>query len=192
MRFVRTWMLVAIAFMAVGRAEAKCTDDDMINPISDIVWDCIFPISIMGIPLDFGNHPPDNDRAGMFCQCTGQGIYGFGFLVGFWEPARMIDTVKDAWCFPGLGMDFGDMGDVGWGYSGGGSYQHKATRNIAFQHFHWYVMPVWAMLDLFTDIPCISDETTFDLPLVSEVMPQWADDFTAEEYYPETSLMANA
>jgi conjugal transfer pilus assembly protein TraU len=190
MRFARVWWVAAVAVLCMGRAEARCNDDDFINPVSDIVWDCIFPISIMGIPLDFGDHPPDNQSSGIFCQCTGQGIYGIGFLVGFWEPARMIDTVKDPWCFPGLGMDM-DLGEVGWGYYGGGSYSHKATRNIAFQHYHWYVMPIWAMLDLFTDIPCISDETTFDLAVVSEVMPQWADDFTAEEYYPETSLMAN-
>ena len=55
----------------------------MINPISDIVWDCIFPIEIAGIPLDFGEHPPDNDGTEFFCECEGKGFTGMGFLVSF-------------------------------------------------------------------------------------------------------------
>ena len=33
-------------------AQAVCRDTAMMNPINDIVWDCIFPISIAGIPID--------------------------------------------------------------------------------------------------------------------------------------------
>ena len=101
----RALAALLLLWVAAPSAQATCTDDQMMNPVSDVVWDCIFPITIMGIPIDFGNHPPDNQNSGMFCECEGQGIVGFGFLVGFWEPARMVDTVKDAWCFPGLGMD---------------------------------------------------------------------------------------
>lgn len=170
-------------------AHATCTDNDFINPISDIVWDCIFPISIAGIPLDFGNHPPDQGGTEFYCECPGQGIVGIGFLVGFWEPARLIETVADSWCFPALG-DTIDGGTTGNGYVGGGELWHSGEY-IAFQHFHYYIMPVWAILDLFTDIPCLTDETTFDLAMVSEVRPDWADDLTAAQLYPETSLMAN-
>lgn len=187
-RVFQVLVVIAAGLMA-DKARAACTDSSMINPINDIVWDCIFPISIAGIPLDFGEHPPDNERGGFFCECPGQGITGMGFQVSFWEPARMIDTVQDAWCFPGLGMSM--SAGAGSGYVGGGSYQSNATRNIAFGHYHYYIMPVWAILDLFTDIPCLSDETSFDLAMVSEVRPDWHDDLTAAQYYPETALMAN-
>lgn len=186
-RFSAALVLLVLGFASYS-AHATCTDKRMIDPIKDIVWDCIFPISIAGFPIDMGEHPPDNKTAGFFCECPGQGIFGFGFQVGFWEPARMIDTTKDAWCFPGLGMQ---MKTAGSGYNGGGSYQSKGAGNIAFQHFHYYIMPAWAILDLFTDIPCISDETSFDLAMVSEIRPDWHDDLTAAQYYPETSLMAN-
>ena len=183
-------LLVLAAALLAPSAQAACTDNDFIDPVNDIVWDCIFPISIAGIPLDFGNHPPDNERSGFFCRCSGQGVLGLGFLVSFWEPARMIDTVSDAWCFPGLGMDLGG-GSVGAGYGGGGHLQRGTRGNIAFQHYHYYVMPVWAILDLFSDIPCLSDETQFDLAMVSEIRPDWHDDLTAAQLYPETALMAN-
>jgi len=182
-------LIIAGAFHAPP-AEAKCVPGGMINPVTDVVWDCIFPISIAGIPVDMGNHPPDNDKSGFFCQCSGQGLLGLGFLVSFWEPARMVDTVKDPWCFPAIGMDLPNL-STGIGYTGGGSYRPSGVGNIAFQHYHYYVMPLWAVLDLFTDIPCISDETGFDLAMVSEVRPDWGDDLTALNLFPETALMAN-
>jgi conjugal transfer pilus assembly protein TraU len=187
--WLQAFALLALAWIAAP-AHAKCVDNDMIDPIDDIVWDCIFPISIVGIPIDFGEHPPDDDHGGFLCECEGQGIIGIGFQVGFWEPARMIDTSADAWCFPGMGMEI-DGGETGSGYTSGGSYAHRAGHSMAFQHYHYYVMPVWHILDMFTDIPCVTDETQWDLAMVSEVRPDWHDDLTAAQYYPETSLMAN-
>ena len=172
-------------------AHAICIPGKMINPISDVAWQCIFPIAIMGIPLDIGDHPPDYDTTDTFCDCPGKdgSFYGFGFVVDFWEPARMIDTVSDAWCFPGIGMDW-QTGQVGAGYAGGGMLRHM-EENIAFQHYHYYITPFWTMLELFSDIPCIGDGETFDIAMVSEVRPDWARDMVAAELYPETSLMAN-
>lgn len=188
MRFIKALALLACCWGFMPTAQAACTDRTMINPVSDIAWDCIFPMSIGGFPIDYGEHPPDQPSTQFFCQCTGQGIYGLGFMVGFWEPARMIDTVSDAWCFPSLGMSI-NAPTSGYGYSRDGSL---ATRRdyLAFQHYHYYVMPVWAVMDMFTDIPCISDETEFDLAMVSEVRPDWHDDLTAAQLYPETALMA--
>jgi len=173
-------------------AHAICKPGSMINPISDIAWQCIFPIAIMGVPFDIGDHPPDYDTTDLFCDCPGKdgSYYGFGFVVDFWEPARMVDTVTDAWCFPGLGMDWQNTGQVGSGYSGGGQLR-LMEENIAFQHYHYYIMPFWALLELYTDIPCIGDGETFDIAMVSEVRPDWARDMVAAELYPETSLMAN-
>lgn len=193
MRSLRNWLCAALLLAGSWAlpAQAVCRDTAMMNPINDIVWDCIFPISIAGIPIDFGNHPPDNRRSGMFCECPGKGFTGFGFLVSFWEPARMVETTSDPWCFPGLGMELNVSGS-NLGYQETGSLRAGSSGgNIAFQHYHYYVTPIWAILDLFTDIPCITDETSFDLAMVSEVRPDWGDELTAAQFYPETSVMAN-
>ncbi len=168
---------------------AACTDNTFIDPLNDIAWDCIFPVSIMGVPIDFGEHPPSDDSTQAFCECPGQGITGFGFMVGFWEPARIVETVADPWCFPTLGTEI-DGGDVGWGYTGGGTLERDAS-DLTFQHFHLYIMPIWALLDLFTDVPCITNERSVDLAMVSEVRPDWHDDLLAMQIYPETALVAN-
>jgi conjugal transfer pilus assembly protein TraU len=190
-----TWVLRVLVLAGVYQfapsAGATCTDNTFMDPISDPAWQCIFPISIMGIPIDFGDHPPDSPNSQMLCECPGQGIYGLGFMVGFWEPARVIETVGDAWCFPTLGMSLNE-GGVAWGYSGGGTL--RSVNSISFQHYHYYIMPLWAVLDLFTDIPCVtdSDEVAFDLAMASEVRPDWHDDLYALQLFPETALMANS
>ena len=178
-------IFAAVAFLiAAAPAQAACTDDEFMDPINDVVWDCIFPITIASIPLDFGNHPPDNEAGGLLCECPGQGIYGIGFLVTFWEPARVVETVADPWCFPTMGMELD--GGSNLGYEGSGTLYRDAglNSNIAYQNYHYYITPMWAILDLFTDIPCISDEPSFDLAMVSEIRPDWHDDLTAAQYYP--------
>lgn len=190
MRFFKAIVAATCLWLLVPHAQAACTDRTMINPVNDIAWDCIFPISIGGFPIDYGEHPPDTPTTQFFCQCSGQGMFGvgLGFMVSFWEPARMVDTVSDAWCFPSLGMSLPSPGS-GLGYSRDGSLATSKDK-LAFQHYHYYVMPVWAVLDLFTDIPCITDETEFDLAMVSEVRPDWHDELIAAQLYPETALMA--
>lgn len=191
---LRIVVLLVATWWHASPAHAVCTDKSFINPVTDVAWDCIFPITIMGVPLDFGEHPPDNPSSQMLCECPGKGIVGFGFMVGFWEPARMIDTTADSWCFPALGMDLGSSGSTssgGLGYSGGGQLRKGGPGQIAFANYHYYIMPIWAVLDLFTDIPCVSDEKNFDLAMVSEVRPDWGDDLTAMQLYPETALMAS-
>src|SRR3546814_9540439 len=41
-----------------------------------------------------------------------------------------------------------------------------------FAQMHYYVAPVWKMLDMFSDLPCLEDDG-FDVALMTEVMPTW-------------------
>lgn len=179
-------LLLLGLLMPAPQAQAACTDKTFLDPINDVVWDCVFPITIMGVPLDFGDHPPDNPDSTILCECPGRGIYGLGFMVSFWEPARMIETTADPWCFPALGLE---TGSGGWGYSGGGTLGREAHNS--FQNYHYYIMPLWAMMQLFTDLGCDNAAGQFDLAMVSEMRPEWSDDLYALQLFPETSLMAN-
>jgi conjugal transfer pilus assembly protein TraU len=190
MRFLKLkWLSAVVLLMAMQSASAECRDQRMMNMFSDVAWDCIFPITILSIPIDLGNHPPDNRDSDMFCECAGDGIVGFGFVISYWEPARVVDTVKDPWCFPALGMNFASAGSVGSGYPGKGQRWRETAKN-SFQHYHYYVWPIWAMIGAGLDSFC-RDSETFDIAMVSEVRPDWGDDLTAAEFYPETSLMSN-
>lgn len=181
--------LIAL-LMAPRAAHAVCAPGHMINPVTDVAWQCVFPVSVWGDTFDGGDHPPDNEPPPPICDCPGKdgAEYGFGFVVGFWEPARMIDTVADSWCFPGLGMN---MSTEKAGYVGGGQLRYGAE-DVAYQSYHYYIMPMWALLELFSDIPCVDDGDSFDLVMVSEIRPDHRNDMLAAQIYPETSLMANA
>lgn len=192
-------LLIALALALLGSvfvvspAKAACTDGDMIDVVGDPAWQCIFPITISSFTIDSGDHPDSETSSEFICQCEGKGIFGqgYGLPVGFWEPARMIETTYNPGCFPGLGMEI-DMSS-GSGYQGPGGYTSGGTgeKGRAFQHYHYYIMPLWALLDLFTDIPCLSDETQFDLVMMSEFRPDWNDDLYALQLFPEVALTAN-
>ena len=194
MRFPWIKGLLLLAASWATPSQAACTDNTFINPVGDIAWDCIFPISIMGVPLDYGDHPPDKPDSRVICQCPGQGALGIGlgFMVGFWEPARIIETVANAGCFPALGLSL-DVGGFGLGSNTDGaiSNNHSIKQKRGFAQYHYYIFPVWALLELFQDIPCISGEGQFDLAMISEIRPDWTNDLFALQLFPETALMAN-
>ena len=68
----------------------------IVNPISGVSWNCVFPIRIGGL-LSLGSAPvPDQDEiSSPICSCPSAPI---GLSVSFYEPARLIDTVSQAYC----------------------------------------------------------------------------------------------
>ena len=98
----------AIAFILACPATGRATcSAEFFNPITDICWDCIFPVTIGGITI-FGSDidSPGDDISSPICIC-GTTI---GLSASFWEPARVIETVKDPWCFNLIGADLGGNG----------------------------------------------------------------------------------
>ncbi|MDA8172856.1 MAG: TraU family protein, partial [Nitrospiraceae bacterium] len=55
-------------------------------------------VELMGSDIDT---PPDNISSPI-CVC-GSPIPKIGITASFWEPARMVETVKDPYCFPLIG-----------------------------------------------------------------------------------------
>ncbi len=185
------YLFALVAFIAFSPASmAVCVDTKMVNPVSDVVWDCMFPITIASVPIDMGNHPPDNEKGEFLCSCSGKGYTGQGFLITYWEPARMLDTSADPGCFPALGRTI-DVGGGSDGYKAGGTLENSGSDSHAFQHYHFYIYPILELLNMFLDMGCNSGDSVFDIAVVSEIRPDWSNDFVAAQWYPETSLIAN-
>ena len=76
------------------------------NPVTDVCWDCIFPLSIGSVPFSPGVPRPDTVNApSLVCACPIP-LPPFirpGLAIGYWEPARVIDVTPDPFCFPTLG-----------------------------------------------------------------------------------------
>jgi conjugal transfer pilus assembly protein TraU len=183
--------LALCLLITTANAGAVCKDD-ILNPITDIDWQGIFPVSIGGIELigsDIDTAPPNLSSA--WCTCTNGGNVTVGFSASFWEPARIIETVKDPYCFPSIGIQ---LENDSTGYGSGSTTKQtvtKTTQDIAFQNAHWIIFPAWTMLSLFTDMPCL-EKSPFDIGYLTEVDPTWANSLLASSTInPDALLFAN-
>ncbi|NWP05733.1 conjugal transfer protein, partial [Escherichia coli] len=73
-----------------------------VNPITDVCWSCLFPLSVGGLKIWPSGRPDTANPASPICAC-GSPIPRIGISVGFWEPARLADVTMKPWCFPNLG-----------------------------------------------------------------------------------------
>lgn len=185
-----TGVICILAIMLTNMAQASSCNSQPINPITDVQWQNMFPISIGGV-VKFGNlgQPDVNDApTSPVCTCNTGTIPKVGISVSFWEPARLIDTVSTPYCMMPIGtkVDPGILqGQLG------GSYKNLSGHGRLFQQMHYFIFPVLAILDLYTDLPCLEYDRQFDLAMITEVLPTWNDDLMAMLVNPEAILFAN-
>ena len=178
---IRLILMAFCLFQQASLYAAGCNSAP-INPITDVSWQCIFPVSLAGM-ASFGGEGEEK-ASNPICVCDGG--KRVGIKVSFWEPARIIDTVSSPWCMMPLGqeLNIGKKGKLA-----GSLYRGRGTTK-AFQQVHYYQYPVWQLLDLFTDIPCLSD-SSFDVLMATELNPAWNNEALALIVNPEAVLFAN-
>lgn len=181
---IKRWIIV-IYILSIQCAEAACTGK-FINPITDICWECIFPITLGGIELVEGINDTDNPESPI-CMCPGEGgIPRIGVSIGFWEPVRLVDVTKDPFCFPALGgIQMGGEGSMNVGTA-----PNRSRAGNASWHVHWYIYPLIYWLELLTDFACL-EQSTFDIAYLTELDPVWLDDGLAAILNPEAILFGN-
>lgn len=156
------------------------------NPITDVCWSCLFPLSLGAIPLFKGARPDPPNPASPICFCNTP-IPRVGLSIGFWEPVRLADVSNKAWCFTNLG---------GLSMSPGFGYPTKSHRKVdrasdrSGYHVHWYVYPVMYWMELLTDFLCL-EQASFDIAYVTELDPLWQNDNLTMLVNPETLIFAN-
>lgn len=176
---LKLWVMAVLAFAMSGNAQAQqACNGAFPNLITDVCYDCVFPMSIMGASLDFGIDAQDYDTgvsSNPICLCV-QSL-AVGTPVAFWEPRYMIDTTNKPGCMPLLGGI-----DINTPYNAdeyGGEVrtnEHvKGMRKAAFMHANEYINPVMAAMGVVVDNPCL-DTRSFDVPFLSWADPTWGDD----------------
>ena len=175
-----------LAGMGAG-AQASC-EGKLPNLIGDVCWSCIFPIQFNGL-LRIDNSQLGNDTySRLFCSCN-TGVYGVS--VGLWEPVRIVEATRTAYCLVTL-----DGLEVGAGLPAKepgmrtGSAGAEGATSGAFYHVHWYLNPLLHWLGLLLDFDCI-ERAGLDLAYLSELDPTWEDDRLALLLAPETALVGN-
>lgn len=187
---MRKALTLGIAWLVSAPVIAGGCGPSMVNPVTDIAWSCIFPMRIGGTLTTNANAPDDPDPlTNPICTCMNGPIPRIGITASFWEPARVIDTVSDPYCFQTIGSQMSNPtpGKLG------GTYKNHDTHNptsMTFAQMHYYMFPAWAVMDMFVDLPCI-ERKEFDIAAMTEILPTWNNDIMALLLNPEAVLFAN-
>ncbi len=170
----------------VSKVVASPCNQGFINPLTKVYWPCIFPVQIAGITVGKKTPLDQDNPSSPVCFCPSSfGIPAPGIRINFWSPNRWIDTVENPGCMMPLSVDI--LPEDG--------RLHGSTRNThqqatTFAQMHYYIAPVWAILGLFTDVPCL-EPGGFDVALISEVLPTYQNEVLGAIINPEAVLFGN-
>ena len=84
--------------------EVGCIDAKIISQklITDVCWDCVFPIKVAGVPVSGSKHKdrvPDGAATQPFCMCwDNQGVPKPGVTTQFWQPNRLVEFQRVSGC----------------------------------------------------------------------------------------------
>lgn len=158
-----------------------------VNPITDICWSCLFPISI-GDATVVSSHYPDTENPSMPIQiCPAGTLYRLGLAIGYWEPFAMTDVTRAPYCLVNLG---GVQPKIPYGDIAGASAAPLSGDEGAFYQVHWYRYPLMAWLNIITSLGCLQGGD-YDLGYLSELDPMWHDDELSFLVNPEAILFSN-
>lgn len=191
----KAFNILAVALLAMAclggftpAARAVC-QSTFVNPLTDVSWECMFPIRLAGVRVSPSAPDPESYISTPLCSCQ-DGVYTrIGMVMGFREPAYMVDVVKDAWCFAGFGIDMGTSSIWGDG-SAGESTSTKALRQEYSAHTHSYFYNPLSLLELMLNARCV-DKVNLGISDLSEVRPEHFDVTLNLMLYPQTLLFAN-
>ena len=189
--FIRFLVAIALSWTGLAGAVVPTTClGEFANPITDVCWSCILPITIGNAPVgnigaqeDSMDNPPTP-----FCSCYPSEPY-FGLVIGFWEPVRTVEVVRSPYCFPTLGGT--TMGGRTSPPEAGRHTQNQADPvGRSFYQAHFFKDPVMSILESFASDRCL-EEGGFDLLYITEVDPLWSDDELTLILDPEAILFSN-
>ena len=184
-------LLTSLSTISSAPAQAaagpgRCTGK-FVNPITDICWSCLFPISIGGLKIWPSSRPDTNNPALPVCLC---GLRP-GIAMGFWEPVRLADVSMKPWCFVNLGGMKLDPGfDIGFKSMAGPSAVGGNTQYNSQWHVHWYAYPLIYWMEIVADFLCL-ESGSIDILYITEIDPLWQDSELTAIINPEAVLFAN-
>lgn len=158
------------------------------NPITDVCWSCLFPISIGDATVVTGSQPDTKNPSLPICTCpmVPTGIR-LGISIGYWEPIALVDVTTRPYCMVNLGGFQLAMG----GYGSEGAIDNSVpSQGGSFYYVHWYKFPLLYWLNLLTDGVCV-ESGNFDIGYLTELDPTWNDDELTYLLNPEALLFGN-
>lgn len=184
-------LLACLALLAGSLPAQAACEGKFPNPVADVCWSCMFPLRLGGQVLVGNDQLDAGVEKGWLCNCSTPGKTKLGLRIEFWEPVRVVEITRTAFCLvamDGLQLDPGlQVREPG---ARTGIATADGTTSFAFYHAHWYVNPILHWLGVLLDFDCL-ERSGFDLAYLSELDPTWDDDQLAAILSPEGLLTAN-
>ena len=168
-------------------ADPSC-EGRFVNPITDVCWRCIFPLSLGGVQVGKGDQPdtPNPGSPIQYCPAPPPIFVRIGLAIGYWEPMAMTDVSRSPGCMVNLGGFSINLGKTGMGTA----KKDDKQVNGAFYHVHWYKYPLTYWLNIITSAGCL-EGGDMDIAYLSEIDPTWVDSSLTTILNPEAVLFAN-
>lgn len=192
MFIIQKLLFLAIVIIPITtKANMQC-NGKFINPITDICWSCIMPITIGGIHIGVDKSVPKKrdtkNPDSIICYCRRNNVLLPGITIGFFEPVRLVDITRTPFCMVNLGgIELGsDKKKIS---SFNRSYDGRHVHD-SFYHLHYYIYPLIYWLELLTDFTCL-EKSKFDVAYMSEFDVSWNDEKLQALLNPESFLFGN-
>lgn len=163
------------------------------NLVTDICWDCAFPIKLMGVRVMGSDDQEDYDSGSInnVCVCNNSlGVPVAGLHTAFWEFARQADVTRTPYCMVTLGSQWNF--DFNANMKGSGTMDDTADigNRTTFRHIHWYINPAMGLLQITLDSKCLEPKG-FDVAYMSELDPTHSDEELERILNPEAYMFGN-
>lgn len=191
--WIKAIILLPTLLLGQGTATAQTCFGKFTNPVTDVCWQCMLPISIGAANVTPGvgqDDRPNPSRPDCECPTPVPPFVKIGLEVGFWEPARMFEAVRKPYCFPGLsGANIPISFTAPHGAQGSKVALGGATSG-SFYQAHLYVHPILYEIQAMSGWDCL-EPGTMDIGYITELDPMWNNDSLALLLNPEVLLFSN-
>lgn len=181
-------LVLLCSLLLTNIANAGTCHGHFVNPITDVCWSCLFPLSLGQSKVFSSNNLPDTQNPKLpACMCPGNPLPRFGLTIGYWEPINLVDVTRTPFCLVNLGgisLSFGKY------YRKGTIETDSNLSNQSFYHVHWYKFPLMYWLNILTDALCV-EKGDFDIAYPSELDVMWNDDELGFIINPEAVLFGS-
>ena len=184
-KFLRIFLLCLIWLPQLVFSGTLC-HGNFVNPITDVCWSCLFPITIGSMNVVSGSVSDTDNPSLPICAC-GSPIIHPGISTGFWEPVAITDVTRTPYCMVNLG---GLQLPMGTTLGQGETESANSNHNNSFYYVHWYKYPLLYWLNIITDSLCL-ETGDLDIAYLTELDPTWGDDELGFLQNPEAFLFGN-
>jgi len=176
-RFSCVTLLLCLLLLSSTTMAGSC-QGRFVNPITDICWSCLLPLTIGNSKIFRGKLPDTKNPSLPVCVCPGTSVTSrVGVSLGYWEPVFLVDVTRTPFCLVNLGGVQLPLGK----WRQGKVNRTNALSSGSFYQVHWMVFPLMSWLNLLGDLACF-EKSEFNITYFSELDPSWNNDELAFLY----------